>query len=356
MRIAIIGRHGSSNSLQISKSIYTLANVLQSHGHEVYSDENTVSNLIGHKKLLSRDPLKLIGNRNVKSLEVLSQCVDIAVVLGGDGTMLDVARKFSPSDRRLPLIGVNHGRLGFITDIASDVAVEEVVKLIGPHLARFVMGSATPEELKQNGIEEKILLQADVVGGPSKGIALNEVIVIRDGGSFLEFSVMIDGVYAYSARADGVMIATPTGSTAYSLAAGGSILSPNSGVVQILPMMPQTLSYRPLIISDECKIDIILAPDPAKRAKVICDGNEYYLNNREKQITIYKARQRATFLHPASYDYFHVLREKLYWHLQPGTRPYSASGQLPSTTLADGEVDETSSQDQGDPTEMILRD
>ncbi len=176
------------------------------------------------------------------SLAAIGKHADVAVVLGGDGTMLGIARELAP--HQVPLIGINHGRLGFMTDIALDQMPEVLTAMLAGDYE----------------IDRRILLDAEVLrkGSPAfHARALNDVVVSRGvNGGMVEFTVRVDGVTMYNQRADGLILATPTGSTAYALSANGPILHPALAGLVLVPVAPQTLSNRPIALPDTCVVEI----------------------------------------------------------------------------------------------------
>ena len=242
----------------------------------------------------------ITGHAALEPAELGREC-DLAVVLGGDGTMLSIARRIAPHD--VPLIGVNQGRLGFLTDIPL-ASMEE---MLAPMLAgRFVE-------------ERRTMLVATVVrpgGREDAEPALNDVVVNRGGGgSMIECAVDIDGRFAYAMRADGIIVSTPTGSTAYALSAGGPILDPRIAAISLVPVAPHALTHRPIALSDTATVTIAVVR--GSDATVHCDGHAHYPLTEGDRVVIRRAPHPARFLHPEGYDYFAMLREKLHWSETP---------------------------------------
>ncbi len=215
---------------------------------------------------------------SVAAQEDLEHAVDLAIVLGGDGTMLSIARRLAPFG--VPLIGINQGRLGFLTDIP---------------LTR--MESTLDAMLAGRYLEERrTLLAAAVVrtsGARDDALALNEVVVNRGSlGSMIECAVEIDGRFVYSMRADGIIVATPTGSTAYALSAGGPILDPQLASFLLVPVAPHALTHRPIAISDAARISITVLS--ARDAGFHCDGQAtLHAGRRRPRRNIPRAAGRA---------------------------------------------------------------
>ena len=221
---------------------------------------------------------------------------DVVVVVGGDGTMLSIARQVAPFD--LPLIGINQGRLGFLTDIP----LADMEATIGAILdGRFVE-------------ERRTLLDTEVNG--DRGVALNDVVVNRgSGGSMIEVRVEIDGRFVYAMRADGLIVATPTGSTAYALSSGGPIIAPDVPAFALVPVAPHALTHRPVAVHDSAVIAVTV--QRGKDASVHCDGQTRFPLGEGDTVTIRRAASSARFLHPEGHDYFAMLRSKLHWSAIP---------------------------------------
>jgi NAD+ kinase len=283
--VALVGRYASAG---IAAPLRALATFLASRGHAVTVDAETAA-------------YAPVPGYATASKEALARGCDLAVVLGGDGTMLSLARQLAPYD--VPLIGINQGRLGFLTDIP---------------LAR--METTLAEMLDGRYIEQRrTMLDVAVeraAGGREVVLALNDVVVNRGSlGSMIECAVDIDGRFAYAMRADGIIVATPTGSTAYALSAGGPILAPQLASFLLVPVAPHALTHRPIAISDDAAITITVIR--ARDAGVHCDGQSHYTLTDGDRVLVRRAAFRARFLYPESHDYFAMLREKLHWSATP---------------------------------------
>lgn len=226
---------------------------------------------------------------------------DLAIVLGGDGTMLSVARTLAPHG--VPLIGVNLGRLGFLTDIPmADVE---------PMLSVMLEGRYVEEQRTLIAVE---VIRAD--GSHAEVLALNEVVVNRGGlGSMIECVVEIDGRFVYAMRADGIIVATPTGSTAYALSAGGPIIAPAVPAFALVPVAPHALTHRPIAVPDTATIAISVSQ--GRDAAVHCDGQAHFDLAEGDCVSMRRAAHAARFLHPEQHDYFAMLRQKLHWSETP---------------------------------------
>jgi NAD+ kinase len=283
-RIALIGRHGGPGAAPIA----ALAAFLVARGHEVVVDADTASDI-------AIQGVTIVGN------DALPQSIDLAIVLGGDGTMLSAARRLAPFD--VPLIGVNLGRLGFLTDIPR--------ARMEPTLAAMLDGRYTEERRTLLAVT---LERAD--GTAASAPALNEVVVNRGGlGSMIECAVEIDGRFAYAMRADGVIVATPTGSTAYALSTGGPIIAPEVAAFAVVPIAPHALTHRPIAIPDRSVVAITVSR--GRDAAVHCDGQAHFDLFEGDRVTARRANHTVRLLHPDYHDYFAMLREKLHWSETP---------------------------------------
>jgi NAD+ kinase len=225
----------------------------------------------------------------------------VAVVLGGDGTMLGIARELAPF--RVPLIGINSGRLGFMADIAVEQMPDVLAAMLGGQYER----------------DERMLLDAEVRRNDQVLFAtraLNDVVIARGvAGGLVEFTVRVDGVSIYNQRADGVILSTPTGSTAYALSANGPILYPSVEGLVLVPVAPQTLSNRPIVLPASCMVEIEITD--VRDAGAHFDMQTF---SRLAPGDIVRARQSnavSTLLHPVGYNYFATLRGKLHWNVMP---------------------------------------
>lgn len=232
------------------------------------------------------------------SLDEIARTVDLAIVIGGDGTMLNIARTLAPHG--VPLVGINQGRLGFLTDLTpGNMEVEIGAMLEG----RYVT-------------EERLLLSARVLREDKEifsGLAFNEVVVHRSNiSSMVEFEVRIDGEYLYNQRADGLIISTPTGSTAYAMSAGGAIIHPGLDVLQLVPVCPHSLSNRPIVVRGSSELELLM-----HRSGDICVRYDSHTNidlQLHDRIVVSRYAKPVHLLHPQGHSYYHTLREKLLWN------------------------------------------
>jgi NAD+ kinase len=235
-----------------------------------------------------------------RGCEVLPQGetkADLAIVIGGDGTMLAAARELVR--HHVPLVGVNQGRLGFMTDIGHDDMQAGVGAILDGKYA----------------IEERTLLDCEIKrGGQSllRTIALNEAVIGKGSqGRLIEFELSVDGEFVYTLRADGMIVATPTGSTAYALSAQGPILHPAVPALTLVPLNPHTLSARPVSVSDRSVIEIAMVH--ALDARAHFDGLALADMAEGDRLTLKRSADVVRFVHPPGYRYFSTLREKLGW-------------------------------------------
>ena len=222
---------------------------------------------------------------------------DLAIVIGGDGTMLGAARDLVR--HHVPLVGINQGRLGFMTDIGHADMLTGVTAILEGHYS----------------IEERTLLDAEIMRGGSsqlRTIALNEAVIGKGSqGRLIEFELSVDGEFVYTLRADGMIVATPTGSTAYALSAQGPILHPAVPALTLVPLNPHTLSARPVSVSDRSVIEIRMVH--ALDARAHFDGLALADMAAGDRLILKRSADVVRFVHPPGYRYFATLRGKLGW-------------------------------------------
>lgn len=285
-RIALVGKPAPD----VAQPLRELRDLLRARGCDVVIEKDTAAS---------------VGEQGpVASYEEIGRSADLAMVLGGDGTMLAAARNLA--HRKVPLAGINQGRLGFMTDIAlSDMASSVGALLDGRYT-----------------IEDRALIDAEVVRGGSvvvRTVALNEAVVSKGSQArLIEFKLSIDGEYVYRLRADGVIVATPTGSTAYSLSAQGPILHPAVPAFALVPLNPHVLSARPVSVSDSStvEIEILRAVD----ARGHFDGFALTDMHEGDRLVLRRSADPIRFVHPPGYSYFTMLREKLRWSKAVGSK------------------------------------
>ena len=247
------------------------------------------------KNLYSADEVKFDGVENV-DLKNFNDLVDLIIVFGGDGTLLGAARKFINND--IPILGINMGTVGFLTD----VNIENFESVIGD----IFKGDYV--------LEERSLVEAKF--SDQEVFGLNEVLI--HSGSYaqlMRYRLLIDGKTVYEQRSDGLIVATPTGSTAYALSAGGSIIHPELNIWNIIPMMSQSLSSRPLIVSNKKSMEIQLIEGPLDHAMICVDGQKDIPIKYNNSISISKKNSSLKIIHPSNNDFYEACREKLGWSL-----------------------------------------
>ena len=247
------------------------------------------------QNLYSADEFEFDGVANV-DLKNFNDLVDLIIVFGGDGTLLGAARKFISSD--IPILGINMGTVGFLTD----VNIENFESVIGD----IFKGDYV--------LEERSLVEAKF--SDQEVFGLNEVLI--HSGSYaqlMRYRLLIDGKTVYEQRSDGLIVATPTGSTAYALSAGGSIIHPELNIWNIIPMMSQSLSSRPLIVSNKKSMEIQLIEGPLDHAMICVDGQKDIPIKYNNSISISRKNSSLKIIHPSNNDFYEACREKLGWSL-----------------------------------------
>jgi NAD+ kinase len=260
----------------------------------------------GLKCLIEQKSALALNNPHyeILPLEALAEKCDLLLAIGGDGNLLQVAR--TASIYGLPVIGINRGQLGYLTDLSPDDFKK--------HLQKILAGEYVEEH--------RFLLRGHVVRQTPnktdlKNNALNDVVLFPgEIAQLIEFELRIDGQFVYSQRSDGLIIATPTGSTAYALSAGGPIIAPSLNVLLLVPKLPHTLSNRPVVIDAESIIEIRLSPNNKTLPRLSYDGQNHINLELTDIIQIERQEQPLKLLHPAHYDYYEIWREKLGWGKQ----------------------------------------
>lgn len=271
---------------------------------EIIDSLNRLSSYLtesGYTVLLEEDTAELVedNNHQVFSAGDLSVDLDLVIVVGGDGSMLSSAR--SMVDHNAPLLGINRGRLGFLTDILPDD--------MEPQLDRVLSGKYT--------VSNRFLLNVSICRDSSdvaSGLALNDV-VLHPGRSvrMMEFELYIDGQFVYSQRSDGLIVSTPTGSTAYALSGGGPIMHPNLDAIVLVPMNPHTLSSRPIVVGGDREIEIRLGSRNELYPMVTCDGQNDLHAEPGDLIHIKKKMTPLRLIHQIEHDFYQTCRTKLGW-------------------------------------------
>ena len=287
-RAALVGKFPNAGLATQGESRALLADVagfLADCGCEVFLEESTAHNL-DHP------------NYPALSVDALGAACDVCVVLGGDGTMLGMGRRMA--EFGVPLIGINQGRLGFITDIPLDHFKTTLAPMLAGDYAE----------------EQRSLIQARVMRDAVcvfSALAMNDVVVNRGATSgMVELRVEVNGHFVAKQRADGLIVATPTGSTAYALSAGGPMIHPSTRAWVLVPIAPHTLSNRPLVLDDSAEIVIELVA--GRDASASFDMQSLAALLHGDRIEVSRSRHAVRFLHPRGWTFFDTLRNKLHWN------------------------------------------
>jgi NAD+ kinase len=250
--------------------------------------------------LPSTDPLDVPAElATIVPEEKIAEQADLVIAIGGDGTLLYAARLVA--HRGVPLIGINRGRLGFLTDV----------------LPQDMLGSVDAALEGRCERDERALLEARIVGSDgvsAKALALNDVVLQKwETGRMLDFETWIDGAYVNTHGGDGLVVASSTGSTAYALSCGGPIVAPHLDVLVVAPICPHTLSDRPIVVSSRSTIAVKLIDRPDTRAQVTADGVPLGELLPGQRLEVHPTAQKITLLHPNKFEYYRLLRSKLHW-------------------------------------------
>ncbi|MEY4649685.1 MAG: putative inorganic polyphosphate/ATP-NAD kinase [Pseudomonadota bacterium] len=281
--VAIIGKYASgSESSDIESQLLELAQYLTNKHINIFIEAKTHQS--GKFQAFKSIALEDIGTK-----------ADLAIVVGGDGTMLGVARSLVNFD--IPLIGINQGRFGFLADLNTSNMLESIDEIF--------RGSSYKDK--------RMLLQSKIFRGKTcihESLALNDVVV-RSGSRLIELEVSINGSFVHKQRSDGLVVTTPTGTTAYALSAGGPILHPELEAISIVPISPHTLSNRPIAVSSQSVIEIHVVNMDESYLSI--DGQLKVPLELHDRVEIKRAEKMITLLHPKDYCYFEMLRKKLNW-------------------------------------------
>ncbi len=285
MNYQSVGLFGKYKDASVRDSIERLRSHLTARGVNVFIGETT-SNTVSGPRVSNND-------------SDLNEIIDLAIVVGGDGTMLHVARELS--QQALPVIGINLGRLGFLTDIPADRMLEDIDRVLDG----------------QHYLEERMMLAVEIHTGSEivyQGTGLNDIVISKgEVARLIEFNTYVDDEFVTRTRGDGVVIATPTGSTAYSLSAGGPILHPTLAAIVVVPICPHTLSNRPLVLDEHSQIRIEPMEIVESAAHVAVDGFIRYSLKGSERIYIHRSEQVVRLLRTLSHNHYEGLRSKLGW-------------------------------------------
>jgi NAD+ kinase len=289
--IALVVRH---NTLGIEEPVAGILAFLRGAGYRVVLEESTAAHLA-------------LDGIDALSVAEIGEVASLAVVMGGDGTMLGIARQLAPY--AVPLVGINQGRLGFMTDVPIDRMI--------PVLGEILEGRSTAE--KRTLLAAKVMRDGVEI---AQGLAVNDVVVSRGAGAgMVELKVEVDGKFMYAQRSDGLIISTPTGSTAYALSAGGPLLHPSLQGIVLVPIAPHALSNRPIVVPEAS--DIVVEILNGRDTSVNFDMQTFASLQVGDRIVIARSPNTITFLHPQGWSYYDTLREKLHWNENPSlqTKP-----------------------------------
>jgi len=283
-RIGLIGKYGDPS---VASTMEELCHILQKRGCEVVLEEYTASGMPNNLDL------------PIRSMDDIGHC-DLAITVGGDGTLLNAARNLIETD--VPLLGINLGRLGFLVDVSPNEMNTRINEILNGEF----------EE------EHRILLTTRIEhhngGAHSVSDAFNDVVVHKwEVARMIETETYINGCFLNSMRSDGLIVSTPTGSTAYALSSGGPILDPDMDAMILVPISPHTMSYRPIVIDGESVVEIFVKEGPLSHAQVTCDGQINLGVVSGDKIQIRKKDRYVRLIHPRQHNHYEILRAKLHW-------------------------------------------
>ena len=285
MAFDTIGLFGRYQDAAIKATLAQIRSHLEARGNVVFLGDTT------HQEI---DGLRISDTG--RSIE---ESIDLGIVVGGDGTMLHVANALAQVN--LPVVGINMGRLGFLTDIPAENFGEPLDQLLDGHYS----------------IEERTMLQARIFEDSklvAERLALNDVTLSKGAtGKMIEIDMRVDGEQVGPSRGDGVIVATPTGSTAYALSAGGPILEPTLPAIVLTPISPHSLGQRPIVLGNSSKISLGLVGSPDERAKIFIDGLDFAEIHYKSRLEISKAHTCAKLIHIEGHSHYQALRSKLGW-------------------------------------------
>lgn len=279
---ALVGRFSDP---RVAESVAALLPHLKSRGVRVLVNEDA--------ELPAEAPVTRVAERT------FGERADLVIAVGGDGTLLYAARLVARHN--VPLVGVNRGRLGFLTDVMPQDMLSSVDAALAGQL-----------EADERPLLSACLRQAG--GQVAHSFALNDVVMQKhDTGRTLDFDTRIDGSYVNTHDGDGIIVASPTGSTAYALSCNGPIMEPHLPALVIVPICAHTLSDRPIVVAADCVIEVVLHERPDTQANVTCDGALLGALTPADRLEVTTAAERVTLLHPPGHDYYRLLRSKLRW-------------------------------------------
>ncbi len=281
--IGIIGKYAETS---VGEHLHTLRSYLEQRGLEIHLDEATAEVWPEHGlKTSSRD-------------EIGRHC-DLAIVLGGDGTLLNAARSLAPHD--IAILGINMGHLGFLTDVSPDEMEQRLDEILAGQFneeERFLLHSTIHRDGAQIGESD----------------AFNDIVVHKaEVARMIAVRTHVNDTFVNTLRADGLIVSTPTGSTAYALSGGGPLMQPCLNAVVLVPICPHTMSNRPIVVDGDTVIEIEVLGDINAGAQVTSDGQISQTLQHGDRVRIRKKKDTVRLIHPVDHDHFHILREKLNW-------------------------------------------
>lgn len=285
-KVAIIGKHYKED---VSQTVEMLCNFLAEKSLQVIVETETAEDV-------------RLKNIQIANLKKIALDCDVAIVVGGDGNFLKASRVLALYSN-IPVVGINKGKLGFLTTITPD---DRTLKDDLLHILQGEVSISSVSMLKCQ-VDDNLRTPLEA------SIALNEIAITSSRGLMFGLKVYIDGRYAFDQRGDGLIVATPTGSTAHAMAAGGPILNPNQNSIVLVPICSHSLNSRPLVISDESVIDIYITEYNNPEPVLSIDGRHDTILSSYQKVTIKKAEKKVTVLHTKDYNYYDTLRHKLGW-------------------------------------------
>ena len=295
-----VGIVGKRRDPDVVPTLLRLVDTLLALGRQVEIEDHTLGGHVLPEGVRRRPRAELVG-------------CDVIIVVGGDGTLLSAGREFAAAG--VPIIGVNRGRLGFMVDVRPEQMPETLAEIFAGNCTR----------------EQRLLLQAKLLRNgnkPAPGplLAVNDVVIRNQAAiRMLEFETWLDGEFISQHRADGLIIASPTGSTAYALSGGGPVIHPGLDAMVLVPICPHTLSDRPIVIGAKQTVRITLRGAPDTVAMFTCDSQTAATLHAGESFEVCAADFRLNLVHPLNYSYFNILRSKLHW----GRGPLSPDEQPP---------------------------
>jgi len=285
-----IGLTGKPGDSHVASTLTTLTSDLSKRGCEVILDTSAAAYFdTPEAPVLER--------------QALGERCDLVIVVGGDGSMLSAARSLVESG--VAMLGINLGRLGFLADVSPNEMCERLNEILAGNF----------EEEQRALLHARLIREGQTI---SESDALNDVVVHKwDIARMIDLDTRIDGRFLNSLRADGLIVSTPTGSTAYALSGGGPIIDPALHALVLVPICPHTLSNRPIVVSDKSSIEVLVHGDDSRQAQITCDGQVNFELIAGDIVRIERKSKPLRLIHPQQHDHFEIMRKKLRWAEQP---------------------------------------